>query len=104
MKKFIYSAYNIAQLERMQSAINGFIGGASELAGLINTLDGLLNALENPPKEWVDRFQSEWGGLEEISADIIYHNRKTLDKKEQEDVALILRRLESIINNAFLNS
>ncbi len=58
--------YNQRQLENMLNQLAAYEARRVDLAGLISSLESLLNALENMPKSWVDQVRRQWGVLEEV--------------------------------------
>ena len=74
--------YNLRQLRLMLGFIHEYQEGAQTLRALIDDLEALSNCLQNPEKSWIERFQSEWGVLEDIYAVMRYEKRTQLTDVE----------------------
>jgi hypothetical protein len=58
--------YNQRQLANMLNQLAAFEDRSIDLAGLISSLESLLNALENMPEPWMEQIRRRWGVLEEV--------------------------------------
>jgi len=85
------------QLEAMRNQIEAFRMGAIDLAWLISSLESLRHALQEIPQEWVSRFWSKWGALEEIySLSVV--REQPINAEEYVEIGQIVGEIEAMVN------
>jgi hypothetical protein len=84
--------YNQRQYHLMEEYLHHFEQGELALHHLIKSLEGLLEALQNPDLTWKETFRSEWWTLEQVYA-------VACDRKEPN----LSPESETLINEAISN-
>lgn len=84
--------YDRRQYQRMLDLIARYQEGEIVIRILVDNLDALRQALTNPSKPWIERFEHLWGVLEDAYAVM-------LDNKETQ----LNPTLERIVDQALVN-
>ena len=95
--------YNNRQYKLMLQKVLLFRQDKIEIPDLINGLDGLLNALEDPNPNWKDTFQTEWWELEKVYSIALDQEREYLDSNDLKVIEKALDNIISLINNKITN-
>lgn len=83
--------YNQRQFRLMQRLIEQYQAGSIKLRQLIDGLEALNRALQNPTEDWLAEFEPAWGALEDVYAAMLAESRRDLN--EDVDKPLIKRSL-----------
>lgn len=89
------SDYNERQYDLMLRTISGYRDGSIQLGHLVNSLEALNSALQDPTAEWLDTFGRAWGRLEDVYAVMLDEGRTGLDAADVElvDEAIAMLRV-----------
>ena len=68
-----------------------------KLGRLVSSLDAIYCALENPKQDFRNRFECDWGKLEDTNAIMLDQERMYLNEFDKELVQRALRDLEVLI-------
>jgi hypothetical protein len=85
------------QYQLMKQCIKGFEVGNLNLRVVIDSLKGLLNALEETSSAWKHSFNVEWWTLEEIYALASDREQEFLSQEDQEDVYKALENMKNLL-------
>lgn len=66
------SEHDERQLRHMMDAITSFVVHQQNLSQRVAVLSALVDALEQVPEQWKDRFRSELGRLEQVEAIMLH--------------------------------
>ena len=97
------SDYDNRQYGLMLEQIKQFESKRIDLKHLINGLESLLCALEEVDSNWKSAFQSKWGVLEEIYADMLDSGYKKLPDTHQKLVEQSVRDVKAMVEAALPN-
>ena len=97
------SEYDNRQYGLMLEQIKQFESKRIDLKHLISGLESLLCALEEADKKWKDTFQSVWGVLEEVYADVLDKGHSHLPDTHQKLVEKAARNLKTMIEATLSN-
>jgi len=89
--------YDERQLRLMEEAIAAYERGVADLSSLVAGLEALLGCLRRADAEWKDRFQREWGQLEDIYSVATYRGCKKLDAQAMKDLGAAVKELKRLI-------
>jgi hypothetical protein len=81
----------------MKQCIRGFEIGSLNLRVIIDSLKGLLNALQEPTLEWKDSFNREWWTLEEIYAFASDQEQEFLSQEDQDAVYKAIDNMKNLL-------
>ena len=73
--------YNRRQFRLMERLLEQYQAGEIKLSQLINDLEALNDALQNPTEEWLSEFEPAWGALEDVYAAMLAEGRSTLSEE-----------------------
>jgi hypothetical protein len=94
------SDYDNRQYGLMLEQLNQFESKRIDLKHLITGLESLLGVLEKVDPKWKSAFQSKWGVLEEVYADMLDRGHKELPGLHQDLVAKAVRDLKAMVETA----
>lgn len=97
------SNYDNRQFSLMLEQLNQFESKRIDLKHLINGLESLLCMLEGADANWKSAFQSIWGVLEEVYADILDRGYKEMPDSHQKLVEQSVRDLKAMVEAALPN-
>lgn len=92
--------YNRRQFRLMPRLIEQYQAGSIKLRQLIDGLEALNSALQNPGEDWLSEFEPAWGALEDVYAAMLGEGRSTLNEDVDEPlIERSLTRLTSLIQS-----
>jgi hypothetical protein len=91
------SDYDNRQYALMLEQLNQFESKRIDLQHLISGLESLLCLLEETDAVWKSTFQSRWGVLEEVYADMLDRKYKSLPASHQKLVEKSVRDLKAMV-------
>ena len=94
------SDYDKRQYALMLEQLTQFESKQIDLKHLISGLESLLCLLEQADSDWKAAFQSRWGVLEEVYADMLDRRYKNLPDSHQELVENSVRDLKAMVESA----
>jgi len=87
------------QLTNMLNQIAAYDAGRIDLAGLISSLESLLNALQSVPESWVDQLRRQWGVLEEVYSVAVVREQPVESVNNRHLVDQAITKIREIINS-----
>lgn len=94
------SDYDKRQYTLMLEQLTQFESKQIDLKHLINGLESLLCLLEEADADWKATFQSRWGVLEEVYADILDRGYKNLPDSHQKLIEKSVHDLKEMVESA----
>jgi len=91
--------YNQRQLRLMLEALASYERGKSSLHALANSLEGLVNVLEEPRPSWKRDFLKYWGLFDDINAIAIDRNTNKLSENDIMDIHNAIEQLKHLISS-----
>ena len=88
------SEYNERQYRLMLEHLVKFENGEIALDTLVDSLEGLLNVLENVSHPWKQEFLHDWGKLEQERAYALFKNIRTFDEATTERIRIAVAKLK----------
>jgi hypothetical protein len=92
--------YDKRQYAAMLEQLAQFESKQIDLKHLISALESLLCLLEKSDADWKATFQSRWGVLEEVYADVLDRGYKNLPDSHQKLVEKSVHDLKAMIESA----
>jgi hypothetical protein len=84
----------------MGEALDAFLSGRLPLGRLISIIEGLLDALEGPDPEWLDRAQEQWSRLETTYAVALDRGDAALPLESTAEVTEAVEALRALVASA----
>jgi hypothetical protein len=91
--------YNLRQYVRMRDVLESVdpdVLSAPQLAHLVETVEGLIDALENAPN-MQSELRGAWGILEEVNADLINASSPLSEDDDRQLVGRVISTLRHLI-------
>lgn len=96
--------YDQRQYQLMKQFLTGFKAGNLNIRVLIDSLTGLINALQESKDEWKASFNKEWWTLEEIYAVASDRGQTHLSQAEQNLVDEAIDNMKKLLEIVIFDS
>lgn len=98
------SAYNARQLKLMLEILDMHDAGKMPLSALIQSLDGLVNALEKPDESWRNLLLKKWGVLEDAYAYALDRGFPTIPSEHMKFVRSAVGEIRDMVSKELPNN
>ena len=89
--------YNSRQYFLMLESVKNIPQTVNQLGQIVNTLESLIELLEEPDLDWKQNFRSEWWLLEEIYAYKLSNSERQFTKQEEKWISDAIANLTKLI-------